>query len=194
MLSSIQRLLLDNLIDNRLLESGPNLRSVHAVAHFLLVKCLTRARRLLFLLDDKFRLTAEGTLSLNSTLFFVEQRVLANVLQDLFAVIFLALPPLDVIAGLLILKSFEYLLVLTRYLHKFALTCLPIQTLAGCARSRSGGGTWLQRHGVNTRVERARVDHASRVSREKRSTLLLQNVRHLLEQYAILSFNLSVPL
>ena len=81
MLASIQRLLFHNLIDNGLVEAGPNLRSVHAVAHFLLVKCLARTRRLLLLFDDEFWLTTEWALTLETAgQVFVEQRVLTDVL------------------------------------------------------------------------------------------------------------------
>jgi hypothetical protein len=80
-LASIQRLFLHNLIYNRLIEAASDLRSGHTVAHFLLVECLARARRLLLLLDDEFWLTTEGALTLDAAAkFFVEQRVLANIL------------------------------------------------------------------------------------------------------------------
>jgi len=80
-LASIQRLFLHNLIYNRLIEAASDLRSGHTVAHFLLVECLARARRLFLLLDDEFWLTTEGALTLDAAAkFFVEQRVLANVL------------------------------------------------------------------------------------------------------------------
>lgn len=44
-LTCVQRLLLDNLINDRLIVAGPDLRTVQTVTHLLLIKCLARARR-----------------------------------------------------------------------------------------------------------------------------------------------------
>ena len=181
-LASIQRLLLYNLIDNGLVEAAPNLRSVHTVAHFLLVKCMARARRLFFLLDNEFRLTAEGALALKASgKFLVEQRILADVLQDLLSIVLFSLPALDVIARLLILQSLQYLLVLARDLNELAFTRLSIQALSSCAGSGTGSSARLQCDGINGRIERSWIYNAGRVGGEQCAPLLLQNVRHLLE-------------
>ena len=151
MLSRIQRLLLYNLVDDRLVEAGPNLRSVQAIAGFLLVEGLPRARRLLLLLDDEVGLTSERTGTLNHLL--VQQRVLADVSQDLLAVVLLALPPLYVIARLLVLQALQDLLILSRDLDEFALTGLPVETFARSTRTGGVRGTRLQCNRIKLRLE-----------------------------------------
>jgi hypothetical protein len=91
------------------------------------------------------------------------------------------LPPLDVIARLLILQSLKYLLVLAGDLYELAFARLPIQTLAGCAGSGTSSSARLQRYGVDSSIERSRVDNTCRVSGEQCAPLLLQDVSHLLE-------------
>ena len=142
-------------------------------------------------------MTAERTRALETNgHFLVKEWVLANVREELLTFVLFALPPLNVITSRLILQSLQYLLVLPRDLDELSLTRLAVQTPTACAgSSASSRCTRLQCDGVHGYGEWwSRVDHAGRVGREKRATLLLKNVRHFLEQYAVLSFDLGVPL
>lgn len=113
-LARVQGLLLDNLIHRLLLHRPVALGCVAAVALLTVEGDTGRMTRLLAL-DYEVGPLAHGTASVNHVA--LQERVLADVLQDLASLVLLRLPLLNVVACRLVLEALQDRLVLTSNLY-----------------------------------------------------------------------------
>lgn len=196
MLANIHSLLLNDLL-LALLRAVGSVSTLRRVAitrvTALLVEGLlgAGALRAAILLNDEVRGATQVSVTCLHLLLLAADRdgVLADVVQDLTALDILHSPPSHIIVRFLFLKALEDDLVLPCDLHEFTLACLPVQTLFVSNLGKRDGLLLLGRHG------RALAHLAHEVSVGVRDTLrVLQDVGHLLEQDAVLTFDLSVPL
>ena len=102
-----------------------------------------------------------------------DKGILTHVAHDFLFVSELFLPFVNTVIRGLILESLQYCLVLNRDLEQFLLPNIPVQTSPVVKRYslKIILPTWMVEHGF----------------------VSLHDATHLLQQYAVLSFNLSVP-
>ena len=199
MLTHIDRLFLDDLLATTVGRArSETVAAITSVAS-LLEEGLVHVSSPVFLLDDEIRWAAQvSILSVVALLLLIHQvRVLADVLQQLAPVVVLLRPLSHVVVWLLLLETLQDHLILPSDFHKFSLARLPIETLFEWKNSSA----WHSSHAHaghtlgGLRVVRVHHVHLGEMGVGMGDALgVLQDVGHLLEEDAVFTLNLRVPL
>ena len=157
----------------------------------LLIKWLLSTRGTVLLYDEVRRSIDIGISGLHDLLVLRADLVweLADVVEQLAALLVLHGPFGHIIVGLLLLKPLQNDLILSRDFHQLALAGLAVQAFLVARIHHVGALHALRRLSCRDSTDRADM----RVSIGD-ALWILQNVGHFLEKDAIFSLNLSVPL